>query len=272
MSLATKTATLWKTVRHVKNWPEVVRRQFLARTPGTCPVVLRNGLHIVYRSETEDWETVKEVIHDGVYEYTLRYLQAQRGKLPVFDFGANIGLFSLRAAQCSPGSAVYAYEPAPKNAALIRENLALNPALANRIQVRAEAVGGHTRQASFFFDEQATQASKLADRPDAASGMLVPVRALAEILREVPGEWALAKIDIEGAEYELFRETPPEAWSQVRALSIEIHSDPAGREQPAGLLQAIEALGFIRVKEFSGQHSYFFHREAGKPAHGKAVA
>ena len=266
MSFATKITTLCKTIRLVKNWPTVVQRQFLDRSPGLCQIAFRNGLDIAYRPEKEDWEAVKEVMLDGVYRYTLQYLRAQTEALPIFDLGANIGLFSLRAAQCAPESAIHAYEPAPRNFELLETNQKLNSRLAGRVELHREAVGGRTRQAKFYYEEQATQASKLMHEPDGQGGIWVSVRALAEIVRTIPGECALMKIDVEGAEFEIFQDTPSEIWDKIRAISLEIHRDPAGQKQERDLLKQIESLGFNCTKEFSGKGSYFFCRDMRKPS------
>jgi len=261
MSFQTKIITLSKAIRHVKNWPVVINRQMLARGSGPAKLRFRNGLTASFRPETADWEMVKEVMLDGAYAHAFDYLEAQQSSLPILDLGANLGFFSLRAAQCSPASAIYAYEPAPKNVAQMKLNLSLNPGLARRIQVFAEAVGGSTRQADFFFDEEAPQASRLAPGAGGSGRLPVTVRAFADILNNITPAWALVKIDVEGAEYEIFEQTPAEAWQGVRALALEIHHPPTGwAGGRAGLLAHVQALGFVPARESSGGDSYFFHR------------
>jgi 2-polyprenyl-3-methyl-5-hydroxy-6-metoxy-1,4-benzoquinol methylase len=161
MSLKTKTTTLIKTVRRVKNWPAVLGQMLSKRHSEVCLVSFREGINAVYRPQTEDWEVVKEVMLYGVYGVCLRYLKGQTNNLPVLDLGANIGLFSLRAARCKPGLKVHAYEPAQRNVDVIQMNLRANPKLSPQIHVHAEAVGGYTRRASFFYDEQVPQGSSL---------------------------------------------------------------------------------------------------------------
>jgi len=266
MSFTTKTATLFRTIRTVKNWPTVVHRQLLDRSLGVCQIAFRNGLNIAYRPAAEDWEAVKEVMFDGVYKFTLEYLSTHKEALPILDLGANIGLFTLRAAQCASKSALHAYEPAPKNFALLAQNHKLNAQLSRLVHLHTEAVGGHSRLARFYFDEQATQASRVMAKPDEQGGIPVSVRGLAEIMREIPGECALIKIDVEGAEFEIFQDTPSEIWARVRAISMEIHRDPARKRRAADLLKQIESLGFNCTKEFSGANSYFFQRNTRKPS------
>ncbi|MEI8342690.1 MAG: FkbM family methyltransferase [Verrucomicrobiota bacterium] len=248
----------------MKNWPTVIVEQYFTHPSGVRQLCFRDGLKAAYRPETQDWETVKEVMLDGVYAVSLDHLKNQPGHLPVLDLGANIGLFSLRAAQCKPGLEVHAYEPAPQNIALMESNQRVNPELAKRIHIHSEAVGGFTRTARFFFDEKIPQASSLFSTGN--QGQEVTVRAFAEIVTGIPVSWGLVKIDVEGAEYEIFKHTPPAIWEKVLTISIEIHADPEGRMQKRDLLKQIESLGYTAVKEFSGHSSYFFHRNAPLPA------
>ncbi len=261
MSFNSKIATLAKTVGRIRNWPTAIGQQFRHRNEGVCELSFRDGLEIAYRPATEDWETVKEVMLDGVYAVALSYLQNQKGNLAVLDLGANIGLFSLRAAQCAPHSPVYAFEPAAKNVAMMEMNLRLNPRLSERIRVYPEAVGGFRHEAHFLFEEQATQGSRLCSS-SAPNTSPITVRAFQEIVEQITGDCALAKIDVEGAEYEIFQHTPSGVWTKIRALAMEIHGDPAKRMRPEELLKQIESLGFAAVKEQSGRSSYFFSRNA----------
>jgi FkbM family methyltransferase len=62
----------------------------------------------------------------------------------VLDVGANTGLFALVAAAVSPGAAVHAFEPLARIAALLKQNVALNPAF--QVTVHQSAVGGANDQ------------------------------------------------------------------------------------------------------------------------------
>jgi FkbM family methyltransferase len=261
MSCKTKATTLIKTIRQVKNWPLVVRHLFGAKSPEICFLSFRGGLKVAYRPETADWEVVKEVMLYGVYGVCLRYLKMQSNRLPILDLGANLGLFSLQAANCRPGTEVHAYEPAPRNAELITTNLRANPELSANIRLHREAVGGSARTASFFYSEKTPQGSGLF-HTDRADGLTVTVRSFVEVAERVGGVVGLVKLDVEGAEYEIIQQTPPRVWDGVRAISIEIHEDPQGKLQREDLLKHIGSLGYKAIKENAGAHSYFFHREA----------
>ena len=47
------------------------------------------------------------------------------------------------------------------------------------------------------------------------------IEAFAEVVASLPHPIALAKIDIEGAEYEILEKTPAEAWNCIKAISLD---------------------------------------------------
>jgi FkbM family methyltransferase len=261
MSFKTKLTTLVKTIHQVRNWPMVVGRQLQTRPSEISYLSFRGGLTVAYRPATADWEVVKEVMLYGVYSVCFQYLRGQSDRAPILDLGANIGLFSLQAASCRPGSEVHAYEPAPRNVKLISLNVRANPQVSSSIHIHHEAVGGLSRTASFFYDEKIPQGSSLF-HTDRADGLPVTVRSFVEIVDRLGGAVGVVKIDVEGAEYEIFEHTPTRVWEGVPAISIEVHEDPAGKLQKGGLLKRIESLGYKAMKEISGDQSYFLYRGA----------
>ena len=265
MSIRTKILTLGKTIQHVRNWPAVA----LGRLPGfsghehAIVARFRNGLNVVHRSEAQDWGSIREVMFEGTYEVCLNYLKQQSGRFAILDFGANIGLFSLRAAHSNLGADVHAYEPASQNITLVNMNRRANPELLSRIHVYAEAVGGFSRTASFVYNEKYPEGSKLSTAPSDAA-ITVMVRSAAEIIQRVTSPIGLAKIDVEGAEYEIFEHTPVVIWGRVPAISIEIHDDPAGKITKRSLFDRIESLGYRGVKEYAGADSWFFLKTSAR--------
>jgi FkbM family methyltransferase len=65
-----------------------------------------------------------------------------------FDIGANLGLFTLTAAQCvGPTGHVYAFEPSSREAALLEENIRLNGF--DNVTIVREALSDHVGEAEF---------------------------------------------------------------------------------------------------------------------------
>jgi len=64
----------------------------------------KNGLNVVCRGGTRDWDVVHELFFMGGYAQAFEHLKNSGEKPVVLDLGGNIGLFSLLAAHANPGS------------------------------------------------------------------------------------------------------------------------------------------------------------------------
>ncbi len=157
----------------------------------------------------------------------------------VLDVGAHIGYHSLAFANHFPAAYVVAFEPNPVNVARIHEQLALNPAMAARMAVRASALAETTgtmdMQASTNIEDQTSSGGHLATvRPvlEAAdyaragfTSMAVAVERLDDV---VFGQaWAgigLVKIDVEGAEQLVLQGAMETLRRDRPVLLVEVHS------------------------------------------------
>lgn len=123
------------------------------------------------------------------------------------DVGANIGVYSLIAAEC--GAEVIAFEPGTAAIAALRRNVALND-LGGRIEVRQEAVGAGSGEIEFV-DGVGTMGHVVTGAADLARGgaglftgrstrrvIRVPMVTLDEVIGGA--EIAALKIDVEGFE------------------------------------------------------------------------
>ncbi len=82
-------------------------------------ITLPNGLRVVGVSPTETDVLYHEIFEERAYE---RYgIEVHDGDC-VFDVGANIGLFSLRAAQLGRHLSIFAFEPIPQLFAALEGN------------------------------------------------------------------------------------------------------------------------------------------------------
>jgi len=134
----------------------------------------------------------------------------------VFDVGGYVGLHALSWAALFPSARVVTFEPAPINRRWLERNLALNPDLAERIEVRAacaadfvgttelrtsENIGsGHSSSSTMV----ATANARISP-PDLIADLLtVPVTTLDAVAAEV-GFPQVVKIDVENAEPAVLR-------------------------------------------------------------------
>ena len=139
----------------------------------------------------------------------------------VIDVGAYVGVFTAVAA--SRRARVHAFEPDPVARAALERMLELNPEIAGRVVVHPEALGASDRAAKLSSERLGNSGSSLIrDQPDAAD---VLVRDAQTALSEcgVAG-CALLKIDVEGAEYEIFPRVLPQLLRFRPTVLLAVHT------------------------------------------------
>lgn len=143
----------------------------------------------------------------GHWDESLQYTWSILSPDDIFlDCGANIGLFSLVAAEkVGPGGLVLSFEPVPETMSALRKNVALNGF--SWVQTHPIALGETTGNAELVAMPGGGGLSSFAPaNPQEGERTRVPVRRLDDI---VDAAWfsriRLVKIDVEGAEYSLLR-------------------------------------------------------------------
>lgn len=243
-------------MRRIENWPAAMNLRLRKGKPGLSLLRFRDGLNIVCRGNTRDWDIIHELLFAGSYSRAMGYLKQVSRKPTVLDLGGNIGLFSLLVTSVDPRAELHAYEPGPPNYRMFEMNLLANAHLAGRIHLHKEAVGGRTRETEWFFDESNPGGSSLF----ATDGVKyrVSIRAFSEVVTALNAPIDLAKIDIEGAEFEVLKDSPPEIWESIRAVSLELHDDPARSVSQDEFLKKMASYGYQIEEE--KVCSYFLHR------------
>jgi FkbM family methyltransferase len=160
----------------------------------------------------------RSIYYTGTYEKgALAVMKRILGQGDLFvDAGANIGLMSLFASGLvGRAGRVYAFEPNPETAAILRENIRINGA--ENIEVSECAIGRRPGKARIYERWDLNRGSATLIRPEVESGSHeVTVTTLSEFLRD-KRPVRLVKLDIEGFEPEalqgamelLQREDPP---------------------------------------------------------------
>jgi len=149
----------------------------------------------------------------------------------ILDIGANIGFFALAARSFFPSATIHCYEPNPKILPYLEKNAAASGA-----QVFREAVGAGV--GTVFLEERGD--SNQARTAGATTGLAVPQIGLATAVERLNGKIDLAKIDCEGAEWEMFKD--PEPWKAIRHLRMEYHL--IGGRRFADVESRLTTLGF----------------------------
>lgn len=166
---------------------------------------------IVYHLESKLWFD-KSWIDYGVMEGKRRsYIKP--GSV-AFDLGCNSGSITIpMAMQAGPTGHVHAFDPFPWNAAATQASANLN----RLFNVTAHAVGLSNKTHSIAV---APNDSRIYEASAAASAQKLDIRHIAEYMHLKP---SFIKIDIEGAEHELFNIDNPHLYDCVQAAMLEFH-------------------------------------------------
>lgn len=165
------------------------------------------------------------------------------------DVGANIGLYSVAAAQAvGPTGHVVAVEPTPRTAAVLRQNIQLNGLLESHdITVHECAVGAETGSASLALHASDSGHNSLFADSDTTGAVVVDVVPLDDLV-PAGARVDIVKIDVEGAELavlEGMRRIAEENPSVVVFAELaDEHLRRAGTSA-AGLLAEAERLGWV---------------------------
>lgn len=186
-----------------------------------------------------------------LYEETFlrQEYNVQLSKVPhCIDAGANIGIATLFIKWLYPDAHVLAIEPDPATVALLRKNIERNKL--KDVTLFHGAVGDSAGHLSLFIHP--TKQGSLKMSTYARKGMTVEVQVPAErlsVLLEKAG-WThvdLAKIDIEGAEWQVLHDLTTSGWlTKVQQYVIEYHHLMGTHESKFGeFLKDFEAAGYL---------------------------
>jgi amino acid adenylation domain-containing protein/non-ribosomal peptide synthase protein (TIGR01720 family)/FkbM family methyltransferase len=241
----------------------LLRMQRTGLLDGLSEYELPDGQTIVHLNRRETEFLFREIFVK--YGYLQHGIEIGPGAC-VFDVGANIGLFSLFAAQHTAGVRLFAFEPLPAIHKVLRANVALHDLDA---QIFDCALGSRDGSVELAYFPHMTGLSGCASGDDVRETVRAYLRAQAEtplsdaelevilsdrlqhetvrcrvrtlssVIREHGvSRIDLLKIDVEGAELHVLEGIEPEHWPAIRQIVIELHDVDGRLRRVTELLQA----------------------------------
>jgi FkbM family methyltransferase len=205
---------------------------------------------ILLRGKTSDRLTFQKIFVDGEYLFDLDFTPRV-----ILDGGANVGYSSLFFAQLFPQALIIAVEPEADNFRLLTQNTA---AYSN---IRPIQKALWPRRTNLVIENPSGEPYAFRVRESATTEVgAIPTATIEQLLHEAGVEWLdLLKLDVEGAEKELFEDPARDRWlGRTRALILEPHDwfkpgctravEQAIANQPFRRTQLGENLLFIREK------------------------
>lgn len=219
---------------------EEKKTDFTAKNGKTRSFRLREG--------TNDFNTINACFAED--EYRTREMGSFDGAVCV-DVGSHVGSFALLCSVLGEGVGVYAYEPIPENHDLLFKNaqdndlqgcvyahkLAVTGEDAGKVKMRYSAPHAEDSHHKFIGAPVLDEADlEKVQTFDAESISLLNIFAFNGIT-----EVKVLKVDCEGAEYDIFENTPQELFECCEFIVGEFHSHPLVKdgEGRARLLAAV---------------------------------
>ena len=192
--------------------------------------------------ELSDLSMIRTVLVEQEYSHLLSYLPS--GPVRLVDIGANVGSFTIWISKTLGITEAICFEPDPVSCRLCSFNFQENNC--HSATVIEKAVGGFPRTIKMLAESDQPCAQSIyqtsADAQETAN--TVQVLAFAEFLQGVSGDFDLLKLDCEGAEWEIIRETPMELFRRFKVVVAEIHTDPTPETRLELFREIFEAAGF----------------------------
>ncbi|MEI6327323.1 MAG: FkbM family methyltransferase [Candidatus Roizmanbacteria bacterium] len=165
----------------------------------------------------------------------------------IIDAGANIGVATIYFAYYYPNSTITSIEPDPEIFAILKNNIEANH-LSDRVTLVNVALGRTKGHVTLYHNglPGRTTMSIVHEREKSVSEFNVPMDTLSAY---IPSEIDILKIDIEGAEHEVFDElTQSYTIDRIKSIVMEYHHImPLGKSnQSLGyFLEGLEKAGFV---------------------------
>lgn len=208
---------MWRVSAKLGRTDRVLKR--IALRQGRPPLFMRVGA-------SSDFGVFTEVFLDDELG-PLRRISPPR---VIVDCGANVGYASRYLLDMFPAAKLVAIEPSPDNAQMCQANLApyRDRSAMRQAAVWAEVARLHLLRGGFGDGREWATQVKVASNGDLADVTAIDIPTL--MLEEAIDTIDLLKIDIEGAELDLFRSKSCKDWlNRVRNLTVELHGPECAR-------------------------------------------
>lgn len=206
-------------IKTYSTWYEVLLGRFMGKP--LKGVKLRNGLYIISGEKSLVTDLVDEIFIKEIY--TPKFLRIEKGDT-VVDVGANLGAFSLYAAQ-NGAKNIIDVEPLPQNISLIKRNFHINKF--SLPQIEGIALSDKKGFAKLYLGDLDSHNS-LFDHNFLNTKFEKYIRIRTATLKDVLDKENIKhvdflKIDCEGSEGQIVASTPIAVWKDIDKVVIEYH-------------------------------------------------
>ncbi len=212
-----------------------------------------NGYKISYRNDCE-----LEVIYDDIFTKNTYFFETENPEPRIIDCGGHIGLAVLYFKSLYPRARIVTFEPNPETFFLLQRNIAQNNL--RGIEAVNMALSHEDKEdATLYVGENFLEAWDSTDtlEADLWANMHryrgIPVRS-ARLSSYIKGRIEFIKLDIEGAEYDVLKESKAKIGS-VGAITLEYHQNARNlaRGKLERTLEILSVAGFRHELYYQAQ-------------------
>lgn len=176
---------------------------------------LRNGLQFKILHHL-DALVLNEIIWGNDYRF-----KPDASPMTIVDVGANIGAFSIYAANLSPESIVYSFEPSPETFKQLLQNIKLNK-IKNIVPVN-KAVFSKDTTLKLYENGMSGQKSVYQAKKNTEYEKISAVSLDSFIKKNKIKKIDFLKLDCEGSEYEILGHLSKQTFSIIDRIALEYH-------------------------------------------------
>lgn len=222
-------------IRSFTNW-QLVLFKFLKLLPGdqTVSLKLKRG-GTFYIKHFLDALTIIEIWGDDAYK-----IKNVKNPKTIIDIGANIGAFTIKAAQAFPKATIISFEPSIETYNILTRNLIENKI--KNVKSFNQAVAKKNGQ-SFLYDPGPSGLRSLHNSRGSSKKITVKTLSLNKVISDLKiNKCDFLKIDCEGAEYEIIYNLKPANLKKIKFMSLEFHDGIQGNHED--LIKFLNKQGF----------------------------
>jgi len=164
----------------------------------------------------------------------------------IVDIGANIGVFSVYAANESKKAIIYAYEPVITNYEILNENINNNN-FNDRIKTFNLGIASKNETRKIYISTSTLHS--ITDTNKCQYHETIQCITLNDIIiTNKLNNIDLLKINCEGAEYEILYSTNKESFDVINEIRLEYHNEDSDRNNVVYLKKYLESMGYKTLK------------------------
>ncbi len=233
-------------VKNIKNWDNYLVYKWGGQKNPTFTFEMRDSFSVtVPRQVIPEF---KENVFEEIYYKHLPQQIYDLSQPTVIDIGANVGFFTIFSLFKLKNPKIISFEPMKRNFKGLQTNLeAIKKENAMAVN---KAVNGTKGELILKFNQtqEFTTSASLFDNPYGSDEETVIATTLADLFLEHKlAKIDLLKMDCEGAEYNIFYNTPTSLFEKINCIALETHQGKGEKENTIALASYIKALGFAVI-------------------------